>query len=89
MSPGNGVPAASDRGEGARVRDDRPLRDIEDLIAKLEQLNRELSAPVPKMRTVRTAGAGGSATPGTPGTAAPGAPGTAAAGIEAGAPGPG
>lgn len=76
MSPGNGVPAASDRGEGARVRDNRQLRDIEDLIAKLEQLNRQLSAPVPKMRTVRTAGA-------------PGTPGTAAAGIEAGAPGPG
>ena len=55
MTSGNGVPAASDRDDGTRVRDDRPLRDIQDLVAKLEQLNRELSSPMRKMRTVRTA----------------------------------
>ena len=54
MTSGNGVPAASNRGEGTRVRDDRQLRDIQDLIAKLEQLNRQLSRPIRKLRTVRT-----------------------------------
>jgi len=58
MIHGNGVPAASesDRDEGSRVRDDRQLRDIQDLIARLEQVNRQLSAPIRKLRTVRTAG---------------------------------
>jgi len=56
MISGNGVPAASDRDEGTPVRDDRQLRDIQDLIAKLEQLNRQLSSPMRKLRTVRTAG---------------------------------
>lgn len=56
MISGNGVPAASND-EGTRVRDDRQLRDIQDLIAKLEQVNRQLSAPKQKTtRTVRTAG---------------------------------
>lgn len=55
MIPGNGVPAASND-EGTRVRDDRQLRDIQDLIARLEQVNKQLSAPAQKMRTVRTAG---------------------------------
>ena len=55
MISGNGVPAASDRDEGTPVRD-RQLRDIQDLIAKLEQLNRQLSSPMRKLRTVRTAG---------------------------------
>ena len=56
MISGNGVPAANDRDEGTRVRDDRQLRDIQDLIAKLEQINRQLSSPMRKLRTVRTAG---------------------------------
>lgn len=56
MISGNGVPAASDRDDGTRVRDDRQLRDIQDLIAKLEQLNRQLSSPIRKLRTVRTEG---------------------------------
>lgn len=56
MTSGNGVPAASDRDDGTRVRDDRQLRDIQDLIAKLEQLNRQLSRPIRKLRTVRTEG---------------------------------
>ena len=55
MISGNGVPAANDRDEGTPVRD-RQLRDIQDLIAKLEQLNRQLSSPMRKLRTVRTAG---------------------------------
>ena len=58
----NGVPAATQRDEGARVRDDRQLRDIQDLIAKLEVVNRQLSFPVRKIRAMRTAGA----TTGTP-----------------------
>lgn len=48
--------------KGARVRDDRQLRDIQDLIAKLESVNRQLSVPVRKIRAKRTAGA----TTGTP-----------------------
>lgn len=73
MISGNGVPAASasDRDEGTRVRDDRPLRDIQDLVAKLEQLNKQLSAPMRKMRTVRTTGTTtpvGTAIPDQPGS---------------------
>lgn len=71
MTSGNGVPAASDRGEGTRVRDDRQLRDIQDLIAKLEQINRQLSGPMPKLRTVRTEGTttpAGSVIPEQPGS---------------------
>ncbi len=46
MIPGNGVPAASDRDEDVRTRDDsQQLRDIQDLIAKLEVVNRQLSFP--------------------------------------------
>jgi hypothetical protein len=56
MISGNGVPAANDRDEGTPVRDDRQLRDIQDLVDKLQQLNRQLSVPMRKMRTVRTAG---------------------------------
>lgn len=71
MTSGNGVPAASDRGEGIPVRDDRQLRDIQDLIAKLEQINRQLSGPMPKLRTVRTEGTttpAGSVIPEQPGS---------------------
>jgi hypothetical protein len=71
MISGNGVPAASDRDEGTRVRDDRQLRDIQDLIAKLEQVNRQLSAPSGKTRRVRTAGTtapAGAVIPEQPGT---------------------
>jgi hypothetical protein len=65
----NGVPAATQRDEGARVRDDRQLRDIQELIAKLELVNRQLSFPVRKKRARRTAG---STTGTTAGTSAPG-----------------
>lgn len=71
MTSGNGVPAASDRDDGTRVRDDRQLRDIQDLIAKLEQLNRQLSRPIRKLRTVRTEGTitpAGSVIPEQPGS---------------------
>jgi hypothetical protein len=71
MISGNGVPAASHRDEGARVRDDRPLRDIEDLIAKLEDLNRQLSYPVrtiPAARTPVPADLPGAERPGIPNT---------------------
>lgn len=67
MISGNGLPAASDRDEGARVRDDsQQLRDIQDLIAKLEVVNRQLSFPV---RTMRTAGPGTASGAEGPGTA--------------------
>ena len=74
MTSGNGVPAASDRDDGTRVRDDRQLRDIQDLIAKLEQLNRQLSRPIRKLRTVRTEGTtpAGSVIPEQPGSQDPG-----------------
>jgi hypothetical protein len=62
----NGVPAATQRDEGARVRDDRQLRDIQDLIAKLELVNRQLAFPVRKMRAMRAAGTTTGTTAGTP-----------------------
>jgi hypothetical protein len=43
MASGNGVPTASDR------EDSQQLRDIQDLIAKLELVNRQLSVPVRAM----------------------------------------
>ena len=74
MISGNGVPAASESDEGTPVRDDRQLRDIQDLIAKLEQINRQLSGPMPKLRTVRTEGTtpAGTAIPAQPGSQARG-----------------
>jgi hypothetical protein len=44
MTSGNGVPTASDRDKDV-TRDSQQLRDIEDLIAKLEVVNRQLSFP--------------------------------------------
>ena len=46
MVSGNGVPTASDR------EDSQQLRDIQDLIAKLELVNRQLSVPVRTMPTL-------------------------------------
>jgi len=43
MASGNGVPTASDR------EDSQQLRDIQDLIAKLELVNRQLAVPVRAM----------------------------------------
>lgn len=58
MISGNRVPAASDRDKGVRVRDDsQQLRDIQDLIARLELVNRQLSVPVRAMSTPRQADA--------------------------------
>ena len=43
---GNGLPTASECDEGVRERDDsRALRDIQNLIAKLEVVNRQLAVP--------------------------------------------
>lgn len=47
MRTRNSAPAASDRDHGARVRDDSQLRDIEELVAKLQLLSRQLSVPAP------------------------------------------
>jgi len=70
MISGNGVPSASDRDEGRvrkdshRVRDDsQQLRDIQDLIAKLEVVNRQLWLPLREMSTPVSADAGGAETP--------------------------
>jgi hypothetical protein len=50
MISGNGMPAASDcdEGMGKQGRDDpsQPLRYIQNLIAKLEVVNRQLSFPL-------------------------------------------
>ena len=43
MVSGNGVPTASDR------EDSQQLRDIQDLIARLELVNRQLSVPLRQM----------------------------------------
>ena len=65
MISGNGVPAASHRDEDVRVRDDsQQLRDIQDLIAKLEVVNRQLSVPVRAM-TPRQGDASTADRPGT------------------------
>lgn len=45
MKTGNSVPAANDRIHDARVRDDSQLRDIEELVAKLQLVTRQLSFP--------------------------------------------
>jgi hypothetical protein len=46
MISGNGLPAASGCDDGVREPDGgRPLRDIQNLIAKLEVVNRQLSVP--------------------------------------------
>jgi hypothetical protein len=66
MISGNGVPAASERDEGVRVRDDsQQLRDIQDLIAKLEVVNRQLSVPVRAAATPRQVDASRADRPGT------------------------
>lgn len=47
MISGNGLPAASECDESVRERDDsRALRDIQNLIAKLEVVNRQLAVPL-------------------------------------------
>jgi hypothetical protein len=53
MKTGNGVPAATDRQEAGHVRDDSHLRNIEDLIAKLEVVTRQLKFPARPMPTPR------------------------------------
>jgi hypothetical protein len=53
MKTGNGVPAATDRQEAGHVRDDSQLRNIEDLIAKLEVVTKQLEFPVRPMPTSR------------------------------------
>lgn len=46
MKTGNSAPTATDRDHGAPVRDDSQLRDIEELVAKLQLVTRQLSFPV-------------------------------------------
>ena len=66
MISGNGVPAASDRDEGVRTRDDsQQLRDIQDLIARLEVVNKQLAFPVRAASMSRQAEASGAEVPAT------------------------
>jgi hypothetical protein len=44
MKTGNSVPAANDR-HGVHVRDDSQLRDIEELVAKLKLVTKQLQFP--------------------------------------------
>jgi hypothetical protein len=53
MKTGNGVPAATDRQQAGHVRDDTQLRDIEDLIAKLKVVTKQLEFPARPMPTPR------------------------------------
>jgi hypothetical protein len=53
MKTGNGVPAATDRQQTGNVRDDSQLRNIEDLIAKLEVVTKQLEFPARPMPTPR------------------------------------
>ena len=64
MIPGNGVPAASDRDEGVRVsKASQQLRDIQDLIARLEVVNKQLSYPLREMPTPLPVDSGGAQSP--------------------------
>lgn len=53
MKTGNGVPAATDRQEAGHVRDNSQLKDIEDLIAKLEVVTKQLEFPARPTPTPR------------------------------------
>jgi hypothetical protein len=44
MKTGNSLPAANDR-HGVRFRDDSQLKDIEELVAKLQLVTKQLSYP--------------------------------------------
>jgi len=66
MISGNGLPAASERDEDVRSRDDsQQLRDIQDLIAKLEVVNRQLAVPVRAMSAPRQGDASRADLPGS------------------------
>jgi hypothetical protein len=56
MKTGNGLPAATDRQEAGHVRDDSQLRNIEDLIAKLEVVTKQLALPARSTPTARATG---------------------------------
>lgn len=65
MVSGNGVPVATDRGKGVRVRgDSQQLRDIQDLIAKLDDVNRKLAQPARVMSAPRSRDVDGVELPG-------------------------
>jgi hypothetical protein len=53
MKTGNGVPAATDRQEAGHVRNDSHLKNIEDLIAKLEVVTKQLEFTARPMPTPR------------------------------------
>jgi hypothetical protein len=58
MTTGNGAPTATDSGEDRYVRDgSRQLRDIEELVAKLRSVTRQLAFPARPMPMSRPADA--------------------------------
>lgn len=60
MVSGNGVPVATDRDKGVGVRgDSQQLREVQDLIAKLEDVNRQLALPARVMSAPRERDAAG------------------------------
>jgi hypothetical protein len=53
MFSGNGVPAASDRDKGIGVRgDSQQLREVKDLISRLDDVNKKLALPARVMSAV-------------------------------------
>jgi hypothetical protein len=62
MKTGNGLPAATDHGEGMYPRDEgRQLRDIEELVAKLRVVTKQLEFPMRTTPAASMAAAGGTA----------------------------
>lgn len=63
MTTGNGVPTATDNGEDTVVRDGgKNLRDIEDLVAKLQIVTKQLALPPRSMPVPRSAPTGSALT---------------------------
>jgi len=63
MTTGNGVPTATDNGKDTHVSDgSKNLRDIEDLVAKLRIVTKQLALPPRSMPGPRSAYASGALT---------------------------
>lgn len=65
MTSGSGLPAASECDEGVYVSelDSQPIRDIENIIAELEVVNRRLSSGKPAISPLPSRGAGAPSLP--------------------------
>jgi hypothetical protein len=68
MTTGNGAPTATDNGEDTFVRDgSKNLRDIEDLVAKLQIVTKQLALPSRSMPGQRPAALTGTVVAGNTG----------------------